>query len=303
MEGLQIRKNGDFIERVLLGTTELRLLSSNSGLEIMQQTIYKDRMFYLYAGDSTGVTEFVYILNGKMEGELNKEAIVLQAGDYFEVRGLTEPVHFTAKTDVTFLWITTEQSYSNVSDEINILKELVSKVEEKDRYTSLHSDRVAKYSVQIAKQLNLSNEPLHSLYLAASFHDVGKVHVPEEILNKPGRLTKEEFEIIKKHPVDSVDMVKHIYSGKVTKIIEQHHERLNGSGYPYGLKSEEILFESKIIAVADTFDAMTEDRAYRKAFTAQYALDEIKSMIGSHYDEEVVAAFEAVLIEEGKIKK
>ncbi|WP_026694048.1 HD-GYP domain-containing protein [Peribacillus kribbensis] len=301
MEGLQIGKKDQFIEKVLLNSTELRLLGSTSGLEIMHQTIYKNRMFYLYPSDNPDVTEFIYFISGKVTGEINKEKVELVPGDYCLVNGLKDPVHFTALTDVTYLIVTTEHSFSHISNEILTLKGFVNQVEKKDRYTFLHSERVAEYSIMIAKKLRLSPEQLKSLYLAAGYHDVGKINVPEEILNKPGSLTDEEFDIIKKHPVDSVKMIQHIYSGKILKIIEQHHERLNGSGYPYGLKEDEILFESKIIAVADTFDAMTEDRAYRKAFSAQYALEEIKRLSGTHYDEKVVAAFEAVLMEEGKI--
>ncbi|MBM7691165.1 putative nucleotidyltransferase with HDIG domain [Peribacillus deserti] len=303
MEGLQINKNGESIENILLGSTELRLLGSKKNLEIMHQTVFKDNMFYLYPSDDPEVTEFIYILDGIMAGDINNKAVEIRAGDYCLVNGLKEIVHFTAITDVSYLWIITEPAYSHITDHIKNLREFVTRVEQKDKYTYLHSERVAKYSIKIAKKLKLQKEQVENLFLAAGFHDVGKINVPEEILNKPGRLTDEEFDIIKKHPVDSAKMIKHIYSGKILEIIEQHHERLNGSGYPYGLKENDILHEAKIIAVADTFNAMTEDRAYRKAYSAQYALDEIKSMIGTHYDEEVVSAFEAVLLEEGRISK
>ena len=127
------------------------------------------------------------------------------------------------------------------------------------------------------------------------------MNTPIEILNKPGKLTKEEFEIIKKHPSDGADLVLETTYNYLAPIIEQHHERLDGSGYPRGLKGHEILLEAKIIAVTDTFDAMTEDRAYRKAFTPQYAMDELKRLSGSHYDPEIVDALESILKEEGTL--
>ncbi|MGU3472325.1 HD-GYP domain-containing protein [Paenibacillus sp. D51F] len=179
--------------------------------------------------------------------------------------------------------------------------EITKQVEIKDRYTHRHSDRVAKYSVKIAKKLHISKEQLENLTVAAVLHDIGKIHVPIEILNKPGRLENEEFEIIKKHPIDGARMVINSYYQELAPIIEQHHERLDGSGYPYGLSGDDILLEARIIAVSDTFDAMTEDRAYRKAFKEQFAIDELKRMAGSHYDKEVVWAFEQILKEEGRI--
>ncbi|WP_409288251.1 HD domain-containing phosphohydrolase [Peribacillus sp. SCS-37] len=303
MEGIQVRTSKESLETIMMGPTEINLLASHAGLEVMLQTINKDNMFYVYPGDNNEVSEFIYLLNGFMSVEIDDSIMELKAGDYCFVNGLKNPVHFSTKTDVTFLWIITEQTFFILSNEIDTLKDFVYQVEKKDRYTFLHSDRVAKYCMKIAKKLKLSKEQLKSLLLAGGYHDVGKIKVPEEILNKPGRLTNEEFDIIKKHPEDSAKMIKHIYSGRIPDIILQHHERLNGSGYPKGLRDDEILLEAKIIAVADTFDAMTEDRAYRKAFTPEYAIEELKKMSGTHYDESVVSAFEAVLIEEGIIKK
>jgi HD-GYP domain-containing protein (c-di-GMP phosphodiesterase class II) len=140
---------------------------------------------------------------------------------------------------------------------------------------------------------------LDNINMASYLHDIGKINVPGEILYKPSRLTDEEYEIIKKHPADGAKMVKDTYYSEYATIIEQHHERLDGSGYPYGLKEDEILLEAKIIAVCDTFDAMTDDRAYRKAYEPNYAMDQIKSLVNKHYDEEIVNAFEEVLKEEG----
>ncbi|WP_419883185.1 HD domain-containing phosphohydrolase [Peribacillus sp. B-H-3] len=268
----------------------------------MMQTIYKDKLFYLYPSDKTNVVEFIYILNGTMESEINNQKEQLGPNDSFSAKGLGGPIYFVAKTDVTFLWIITEPTFHYISEDIKLLRKMVNDVESRDMYTFMHSERVADYSVRIAKKLNLNTEDLQSLFFAAELHDIGKINIPIEILNKPGKLTKEEFDVIKKHPGDGADMVMKTSYKHLAKIIEQHHERLNGSGYPHGLKGDDILLQAKIIAVSDTFDAMTEDRAYRKAHTAQYAMDEIKSMAGTHYEPEIVDALEKVLIEEGKIE-
>jgi putative nucleotidyltransferase with HDIG domain len=301
MEGFKIGKKGTTLEKVLLNTNEISLLARGDGVEVLLENIEKGRLFYIYPADNPQVLEFHIILSGEIVCEQNDEKIVLGAQDYFSAKGITEPIHFTALTPATLLCVITEPTFGSISNDISSLMDIVKQVEVKDRYTYLHSNRVANYSIQIAKKLKLNRTQLENLNTASSLHDIGKIHVPEEILNKSTRLTEEEFEIIKKHPSDGAEMIKGTFYEELAPIIEQHHERLNGSGYPKGLKGDEILLEAKIIAVSDTFDAMTEDRVYRKASNAQEAFDVIKSSIGTLYDKEVVAAFEKVLKEEGKI--
>lgn len=301
MDGFRIEKKGSFLEKVLFNRSEIGLLTSGDGVEILHQTIEKDRLFYVYPSDNPNVLELYFILSGEIVCELKDEKIVLGPQDYFSAKGISEPVHFTALTDVTILWITTEPTFVHLSNKISSLLEIVKQVELKDRYTFMHSDRVANYSIKIAKKLKLSKQQIEYLNRASLLHDIGKVNVPEEILKKPSRLTNDEFAIIKKHPISGAEMIKGTFYEELAPIIEQHHERLNGCGYPHGLKGDGILIEARIIGVSDTFDAMTEDRVYRKASTAREAFDEIKRLSGTQYDPEVVDAFEKVLIEEGKI--
>jgi putative nucleotidyltransferase with HDIG domain len=301
LEGFNIGKKGSAIETVLYNRSEFSLLTRGDGVEVLLHTIEKNKLFYIYPSDNPNVLEFYFILSGEIICEMNDEKIILGPEDYFSAKGLTDHIHFTALTNVTFLWVTTEQTFVHLSNEMSGLMDIVKKVEAKDRYTYLHSDRVANYSIKIGKKMKLNKVQIENLNTASYVHDIGKVNVPEHILNKPTKLTEEEFEIIKKHPSDGAEMIKGTFYEEIAPIIEQHHERLNGSGYPKGLTGDEILLEAKIIAVSDTFDAMTEDRVYRKASNAQEALDVIKSSIGTLYDKEVVAAFEKVLKEEGKI--
>lgn len=303
MYGFHLNKKGSSLENVSIEKNlEFSLLSRGDGVEIIQQSIEEDKLFYVYPSDNSKSFEFYYLISGEVMCELDGGSQLLGPGDYFSVRGLEEPVHFTAKTNVTLLSVFTEQTFFQFSKEMASLMKIRNQVEEKDRYTHRHSDRVAKYAVKIAKQLKLSKEILENLTVAAVIHDVGKVNVPSEILNKPGRLTDEEFAIIKKHPGDGADMVKGTYYEELSPIIEQHHERMNGSGYPYGLVGEDILIEARIIAVSDTFDAMTKDRSYRKAFAPEEAFAELDRLKGSQYDSEVVEAFEGILKEEGIIQ-
>ncbi|MDQ0220436.1 HD-GYP domain-containing protein [Peribacillus cavernae] len=302
MKGLKISKQGNQIDVVHQFSNELSLLSRDNGVDIMLQTIYKDKMFYIYPSENPDVLEFIYILNGEIECDQDEGKVTLTTRDYFTVKGLKEPVYFTAKTDVTYLWVITEPTFQQVSEGFRKLTDITKKVEAKDRYTFNHSERVATYSVKIAKYFKLPVNMVQKLFEATILHDIGKIKVPVEVLNKPDKLTEIECDLIKKHPGDGAEMVRETGYCYLGEIIEQHHERLDGSGYPYGLKGDEITFEAKIIAVCDTFDAMTEDRAYRKAYSAQFAMDELKSLAGIRYDEEIVRAFEKVLKDEGKIE-
>lgn len=302
MRGFSINKSNQPLERVENKNTNLDLLVNGPGMEIMRQAIHKDKLFYIYPLKNPGSIEFYYILSGKIRCEdYDGQKVEVSPGDYICSQGLKEPVHFKTLEDVNMLIFSNEKSFFGVSEKIAALREVAEKVEEKDRYTSKHSQRVAEYSVSIARKMKLDAEHLIKLTHASFLHDIGKVNVPEEILNKPGKLTKEEYEIMKKHPADGAAMVEQTYYKDLAPIIHQHHERLDGSGYPDGLKRDEILIEARIIAVSDTFDALTEDRIYRKAWTAQSALEEIKAHKGNLYDETVVDLFEKVLREEGKI--
>ncbi|TWT25228.1 HD-GYP domain-containing protein [Planomicrobium sp. CPCC 101110] len=301
MKGFRASKKGASLERVRFDISEISLLARGNGAEVLLQSIEKNKLFYIYPSDNPNAMEFYFILSGEVTCEIDGEKLIFGPQDHFTAQGLTDPIHFTTLSDITFLWVVTEPVFVHVSKEMSSLMDIVKKVEEKDRYTYMHSDRVAEYAVKIAKQMKLDTVQLELITQASYLHDIGKIHIPESVLNKPSRLTDEEFAVIKKHPADGAEMLKGTVYEELCPIIAQHHERLDGRGYPFGLTKNDILLEAKIIAVSDTYDAMTEDRAYRKAFNAQYALDEIRSLVGTHYDKEVVEAFEKVLIEEGKI--
>lgn len=143
----------------------------------------------------------------------------------------------------------------------------------------------------MGKELGLSDDRLFLLDYGAYLHDLGKVKVPLEILLKPARLTETEWEVIKKHPTYGRELVEGTAVSDVGPIIEQHHERFDGSGYPYGLADAEILTESYLVAVADSFDAMTSNRPYHDASSQQYAVAEIKKGSNQFYPRDVVEAF------------
>jgi HD-GYP domain-containing protein (c-di-GMP phosphodiesterase class II) len=179
---------------------------------------------------------------------------------------------------------------------------LAGAVDEKDPYTRGHSDRVTKYSLMIAKEMGLDPEFLEVLRISAQLHDVGKIGIEDRILKKPGTLTPEEFEIMKTHTTKGANILRPVPQlREMLPGIELHHEALNGRGYPYGLKGDEIPLLARVIAVADTFDALTTNRPYQQAHDPVEALRIIQNLSGQRLDPKAVAALLAVF-ERGEIR-
>ena len=179
------------------------------------------------------------------------------------------------------------QKLQNVLDEvINIV---IFIIEIRDPYTAGHQRRVSALSIAIAEDIALSEDKIKRLKIAADIHDIGKIYVPIELLSKPGKIDEHEFAIIKNHSKNGYQMLKNIDFGfPIADIIFQHHERIDGSGYPQGLKDKDILIEAKIIAVADVVEAITSHRPYRSAYDIKAAIEEIKKNKGILYDPQVV---------------
>lgn len=177
---------------------------------------------------------------------------------------------------------------------------LASAVEKRDPYTAGHQQRVADIARTIAAEMGLSPDRIDGIRLAASIHDIGKLSIPAEILSKPTRLTDIEYSLVKEHPLVGYEMLKEMDSAwPLAEIIYQHHERLNGSGYPRGLKTKDILLEARILAVADVLEAMASHRPYRPALGVDAALDEIEKNKGILFDHDVVAACLKLFREKG----
>ncbi len=186
-----------------------------------------------------------------------------------------------------------ETAYKKLSDSYkNTILALSNAVDARDSYTAGHSERVAKISLLIGKNLGLPDEELKKLEYAALFHDIGKIGIPDSILLKNDRLTDEEFKVIQKHPEMGVNILKSIgFLENILPSIKHHHEKYIGKGYPDNIKGEEIPLGARIIAVADTYDAMTSNRPYRKKLSHKTAVDEIINNKGLQFDERIVDAF------------
>ena len=174
--------------------------------------------------------------------------------------------------------------------------------EVRDPYTAGHQRRVGQIALGIASIMSLSEEQITGLLMAATVHDIGKIGIPAEILSKPGKINEMEFNIIKTHVKTGYDILKNIeFPWPIADIVLQHHERMDGSGYPNGLSGEKILLESKILAVADVVEAMASHRPYRAALGIDKALEEIVDKKGILYDADVVNAC-LKLFEQGSFK-
>jgi PAS domain S-box-containing protein/putative nucleotidyltransferase with HDIG domain len=194
-----------------------------------------------------------------------------------------------------------QRSYDKLRETLIVtVNSLASTVEMRDPYTAGHQRRVTTMACAIAEEMGFTEEQFDGLRLAGLVHDIGKITVPAEILNKPGRISEIEFNIIKTHPQAGYNLLKEIeFPWPVAQIVLQHHERLDGSGYPQGLKDGGIMPEAQILAVADVVEAMASHRPYRPALGIEVALEEIKKNRGVLYDPEVADVCQRLFIEKG----
>ncbi|QCJ44247.1 HD-GYP domain-containing protein [Bacillus sp. S3] len=179
-------------------------------------------------------------------------------------------------------------------DSLELIFALSKTLDSKDTYTSDHSQNAAWYAVEIAKKMNLPNHVIVAVHQGGLLHDIGKIGIPEHILVKPDKLTAKEYSIIKQHPVIGHEIIKHVTcfnENGVLDLVLYHHERYDGTGYPKGLMGNEIPLAARIMAIADTFDAMTSNRVYRNALSLEQALQEIKKNSGTQFDPFITDVF------------
>lgn len=195
----------------------------------------------------------------------------------------------------------TKQDANGLQVTLNeVVKSLSALSETRDPYTAAHQHRVAQFAVAIAREMGLSNESIEGLQVMGTIHDIGKIVVPAEILSKPGSLSNDEFGIIKTHPEVAYNILKGLeFPWPVAQAVFQHHERLNGTGYPRGISGDDMVLEAKILGVADVVESMTSHRPYRPALGISKALEEISQNRGILYDTSVVDACLRVVGEKG----
>ncbi|QVK19919.1 HD domain-containing protein [Mycoplasmatota bacterium] len=297
--GLFIIENGSYKDKFTLTSNELKLLASADGVEIMTQSISEGVIFDVCPSDDNATTmmEFFYVLEGELEYiRSDNEKIKLGVGDCFYAHILQEVCIFNPLTDIKILYIATQPIFHELGESMRELHKLNYELQFKDQYTKSHSERVRELSLSLAIEMGLNRDIIAGVALAALFHDVGKIEIPSQILKKTGKLDEDEFEIIKRHSVTSSDLVRNIKYKDISQIVAEHHERFDGSGYPKGIAGKNICIEARIIAVADTYDAMMTDRPYRTKIEKSKVISEINELSGTKYDPQVVEAFNRLLI-------
>lgn len=207
----------------------------------------------------------------------------------------------TILADQAAMTLENVQLYNNLqSFYFEIIQTLAKVIDAKDSYTYDHADRARHYAKRIAEKMSLPGVIVRHIEYAALMHDIGKIGIEEQILRKPGKLTLEEVEVIKKHPVIGNNIISPIsFLAPVAPMVLYHQEWYDGNGYPEGLSGEEIPLGARIVAVIDAYDAMTSDRPYRKALSKEYAVSELKKGSGTQFDPKVVDVFVNILQDEG----
>lgn len=255
--------------------------------------------YFFAVGISTPIRALAASTRAISRGEFHQRTPVRGAA---EISELAENFNLMASDIEEYIERLKEAAEENRELFIGSIRMLAAAIDEKDPYTRGHSGRVAKYSTIIAQEMKLSNEDLDKLKIAALLHDVGKIGVDDRVLKKPGSLTPEEFEIMKTHTTKGANIMRPVSQLKdMLPGIELHHEHMDGRGYPYGLTGPQIPTMARIIAVADTLDAMTTNRPYQSAMDLEYALGRIKALAGSKFDDAIVTALESA-VKAGKLR-
>lgn len=295
VRGVVLRRAGEAIERVRTEHVTMHLIASWDGTEVIRQEIPGGRRFGYRPDEGWNALECMYILRGQAVWDNGKRRILLNPGDSITGTPVKEPCILEAVSDLVALYICSQPVFHLVSDELANFRDLAVTVEEKDGYTRDHCQRIQQLSAKVGRQLNLPPARMDYLLVGSFLHDLGKVGIPDSILKKPGKLTDEEYAIMKRHTVIGKEMLANTSAAPAGVILEQHHERLDGSGYPYGLAGDQITLEAQIVAVVDSYDAMTSDRVYRAALPLEEAIAEIQRGVGRLYRPDVVEAFMASL--------
>lgn len=303
MEGIKFHRLGQSFEESGGSGPATVLLSKQGDLEIMSHKIGGEFVVWLMPASDPAAMEFFFVHEGGVELALDDGVVSLGPGESFTVSGLTREIPVKMLGDTRILYVTNCPAFESVAQFEESLIALLVKINEKDHYTYKHSGSVLKYSLCLydAMESQMEHVSRNDMAVAALFHDVGKCFIPVEILQKPEALEPSETRYIFRHPIDSGRMLRAEFGDAVAETAMNHHERLDGSGYPKGLMAEDIGLPARVIAVADAFDAMTTFRGYNKVKSFEEAAEELAGLC-DQFDCTVTEKLRQ-LVNNGTIKK
>ena len=283
-----------------LGYAEVILFGRWNGLSNALYSLRKNNILWIQYNKNSGdsVIETYTLLNGVAEIRYDGKSRLLKIGETIDASLYENTILLYGKTDADLLIKTSHEEYEPDFFEKQLLQEEADAIEELDGYTYNHCNRIKNYSLEVWTHLGLPNENLRILRWGAYFHDIGKRAIPLDILNKPGVLTDCEWGIMKTHTIEGAKIMREHkvkWLKDAATIVEQHHERFDGKGYPYGLKANEISLKASIVSVVDAFDAMTTNRVYKKAIPIKDAIQELINEKGKQFNPKIVDAFIEVL--------
>lgn len=294
----QIRtiKADQSLDRVHMGHTEIIYIKKENSLSYALCTLFEENRLWIQSSNrgKDGYVETYKIMNGSVNVEYKGETHLFSKGDILDVADHDDTFTLFGNTEVDLLVTMSQDEFERSFFTTRLLQKEAEAIEEVDGYTYRHCHRIKEYSIELYKKMKLPAEGLYKLNWGAYFHDIGKLAIPYQILNKKGKLTTEEWEIMKSHTTVGAWMMRNHeipWLKESAFIVEQHHERYDGKGYPYGLKGDQISIESAIVSVVDSFDAMTTDRIYRGALSMDEALHELKIGRETQFHPKVVDAF------------
>jgi len=284
------------LDRVHMGHTEIIYFKKENSLSFALCTLFKDSRLWIQSSNSgkDGFVETYKVLKGQVNVEYKGETHLFTEGDILDVADHDDTFTLYGSTEVDLLVTMSQDEFESSFFATRLLQKEAEAIEEVDGYTYMHCHRIKEYSIELYKKMKLPAEGLVKLNWGAYFHDIGKLAIPYQILNKKAKLTSEEWEIMKSHTTVGAWMMRNheiTWLKESAFIVEQHHERYDGKGYPYGLTGDQISIEAAIVSVVDSFDAMTTDRVYRGALSLEEAIGELKKGRGTQFHPDVVDSF------------
>lgn len=291
---VRLLRQREGLETLELGPVRIALLAAGDGMEIIRHELLPGARWGLYPDPEWEALETVIVVSGRLAWYLPEGRRMLRPGDSIVAHPLREELAFEAMTQVHLLYACSQpvfHLYRAQAQEMSGLAAVAASAEARAGHGEDHCDRVQALAVRIGERLGLEPAALAVLNRGAFLHDLGMARVPEAILAKAGPLSGHEWETLKLHTAWGGQMLANTALAPAAAILEQHHERWDGSGYPEGRRGEAIALEAQIVAVADSYSAMTTDRAYRRAVPPGQAGEEITGQRGMLYHPDVVDAF------------